>query len=64
MMIWTLQAFCARQASVVADIAAQEGVDSAAAVAARTVQVVATDAAPIKSGGQDAVALVPTWKLA
>jgi len=64
MTIWMQQGFCARLASVVADIAAREGVDSAAVVVARTVQVVAMDAAPIKSGGQGVVALVPTWKLA
>lgn len=62
MMIWMRLVFCARLASVVAGTAAQEGADSAVAVVARIVQVVATDAAPTKSGGQDAVALVLTWK--
>jgi len=62
--IWIQPDSCARLESVVADIVAQAGVDSAADEAARTVQAVAMVVVPTRSGAQDVVATVPTWKLA
>lgn len=63
-MIRTRQEFCASRVSVVAGTAAREVVDHAVVGDARTVQAVATDVAPTRSGAQDAAALVPTWQAA
>jgi len=63
-MIWMRQAFCASRASVEAGTAALEAVGNVVDVDARTVQVVATDVAPTRSGARGAAALVPTWQVA